>query len=143
MKLNWGNYLVLGMGAFMAFIISMGVYMLTQTKDDYDKQYYEKGINFDADYNREKQVVTDKAAPQISFDTQNMRLNFSAPVKGKIRFTRAADERMDKLFSIESRNASDTVFIGLGQLTKGPYRLRIEWQSNQKQYLYEQEVIIK
>ncbi|MDT3403897.1 FixH family protein [Mucilaginibacter terrae] len=143
MKLHWGNYLVLGMGLFMAFIISMAIYMFSQTKDDYDRQYYEKGINYDADYNREKQVITDKAAPQISFDAQSMRLKFPAPIQGKIRFIRAADKRMDKLFSIQSQKAADTVFIGLSELAKGPYRLRMEWQSNQKQYLYEQEVTLK
>lgn len=131
------------MGAFMVFIISMGVYMFTQTKDDYDKQYYEKGINFDQDFDREKQVFADRAVPKVSFDAQNMLVEFAAPAKGKLRFTRAADRRMDKLFAVASTNAADLVVIPLTALAKGPYKLRFEWQSNLKQYLYEQDIMIK
>jgi hypothetical protein len=143
MKLNWGNYLIMGMATFMVFIISMAVYMFAQTKDDYDKQYYEKGINFDHDYSRERLVFADKAVPQISINAQNVRVKFAAPAKGELRFTRAADRRMDKLFHIKSNNAADTFLIPLDELAKGPYKLRFEWQSNLKQYLYEQEVMIK
>ncbi|WP_345949330.1 FixH family protein [Mucilaginibacter sp. PAMB04274] len=143
MKLNWGNYLIMGMGAFMVFIISMGVYMFAQTKDDYDKQYYEKGINFDQDFNREKQVFADRAVPKVSFDAQNMLVQFAAPAKGKLRFTRAADRWMDKVFPVECIKAADPVIIPLTALAKGPYKLRVEWQSNLKQYLYEQDITIK
>ena len=143
MKLNWGNYLIIGMATFMVFIISMAVYMFAQTKDDYDKQYYEKGINFDQDYNREKQVFADRAVPKVSFDAQNMLIQFAAPAKGKLRFTRAADRHMDKLFAVKSINAADPVMIPLTALTRGPYKMRFEWQSNLKQYLYEQEIMIK
>ena len=143
MKLNWGNYLIIGMATFMVFIMSMAVYMFAQTKDDYDKQYYEKGIDFDQDYNRERQVFADRVVPQISFNVQNMLVKFAAPAKGQLRFTRAADRRMDKLFPVESTNAADPVIIPLKALVKGPYKLRCEWQSNLKQYLYEQEIMIK
>jgi hypothetical protein len=143
MQMNWGKYLVLGMASFMTFIISMGVYMLTQTKDEYDRQYYEKGLDYDQDYMREKQVVTDNAKPTISFNGTFMQLHFAAAIKGKIFLTRAADREMDKAFTVESDNGENVVSLPLSQLAKGEWKLRAEWHSNQKDYLYQQNILIK
>ncbi|MVN90587.1 FixH family protein [Mucilaginibacter aquatilis] len=143
MQMNWGKYLMLGMAAFMTFIISMGVYMFTQSKDDYDKLYYEKGLNYDQDYLREKQVIADKAQPVISFNKEYLQLHFSAAIKGKIYLTRAADRHMDRTFALKSDNSDNIVWIPLSKLAKGEWKLRAEWQSNQKDYLYQQAILIK
>ncbi|QJD98208.1 nitrogen fixation protein FixH [Mucilaginibacter robiniae] len=139
--MNWGKYLVAGMGSFMLFIISMGVYMFTQPADDYDKQYYEKGLTFDHDYVREKQVAQDKAQPVISFSDNNLIVRFTQPADGSVKFEHASNHRLDKMFSIQS-NAGNVVSIPLEQLSTGQWHLRFEWASLHKNYLYEQEVYL-
>lgn len=137
--MNWGKSIVAGMATFMLFIIGMGVYMVSRPTDDYDNQYYEKGLAFDKQYARKKQVVTDKAQPIISISGNVMVIQFAQPADGVLRFKRSADRRMDKSFTIES-DADNTVHIPLAQVAAGQWLLHFEWASHQKAYEYEQEI---
>lgn len=139
--MNWGKSLVAGMATFMLFIIGMGVYMVSRPTDDYDKQYYEKGLAFDKEYTREKQVVTDKAQPLISFADKEMVVKFTEPADGVLKFKRSSDRHMDKTITIES-NADNTMRIPLSQLAAGQWLLHFEWVSHQKSYEYEQEIYL-
>ncbi|WP_342646893.1 FixH family protein [Mucilaginibacter sp. CSA2-8R] len=139
--MNWGKSLVAGMAAFMLFITGMGAYMMSRPTDDYDKQYYEKGLAFDKEYTREKQVVTDKAQPLISFASKEMVIKFTEPADGVLKFKRSSDRNMDKTFTIEC-HADNALHIPLQKLTAGPWVVHFEWVSHQKAYAYEQEVYL-
>jgi hypothetical protein len=71
--MNWGKATVLILIVFVLFIGGMSVYMFRSPKDDYDPQYYEDGINFDHDYNRETQVNKDHAQPAIRINTDSIK----------------------------------------------------------------------
>jgi len=143
MTMNWGKYLILGMACFMLFIVGMAVYMFAQTKDEYDRQYYEKGLNFDADYTRQKQVLTDKAQPKIALNNKSISIKFTSAAKGKLYFNRPSNGKLDQVLPFENTNDDPTLTIPLNKLATGPWHLRFEWESNHKQYLYEQEITIK
>ncbi|MBS1502574.1 MAG: FixH family protein, partial [Bacteroidetes bacterium] len=109
-KMNWGKGLALGMGTFMLFIIAMGAYMFRQAPDDYDHQYYEKGLAYDSVYNQERQVVTDKVQPKIIVGQNAVRVDFAAPATGTVQFERLADPSLDKMIAF-STDAGNTVNI--------------------------------
>jgi len=99
--MNWGKGIVFTMIAFMLFILSMCYYMFTAPVDEYDHQYYEKGLNFDHDYDREVQVYKDHAVPLVVADADNLKLTFSQPVSsGKVTLSRPSDYTMDKTFDM-------------------------------------------
>ena len=140
--MNWGKGIILGMVIFMLFILSMCVRMFLLPHDDYDHQYYEKGLNFNHYYNREAQVVKDNARPLIMVIGGGLKITFIQPAKGKIIFTRPSNPAMDKSFSFsDSKGVNIQVppgFVGAGQ-----WQLEFDWISNHKQYLYHQEIFIK
>lgn len=130
------------MVVFMLFILSMCIYMFMLPADDYDHQYYEKGLNFDHDYNREEQVVKDKAQPVITINNNVMNLAFARPALGTITFLRPSNQYQDKHFKIDTY-AGSGIGMPLNSIEKGQWQLVIEWQSDHKAYLYHKEVYIK
>ncbi|MCJ8208962.1 FixH family protein [Mucilaginibacter sp. RS28] len=140
MKMNWGKGIVLGMSAFILFIASLAGYMLTQP-DDYDKQYYEKGLAFDKDYAKEKQVNTDKAKPVVRIAGNQLEATFVKAASGTVKFLRPSDRRLDQSFSLKT-DANDVVTFPVAKFTTGQWQLVFEWTSGGKQYLYKQEVFI-
>lgn len=140
--MNWGKGIIAGMIVFMLFILSMCIYMFSAPADEYDHQYYEKGLGFDRDYKLEQQVTKDHAQPIIRQTGQMLNLKFTTPVAGKIRFIRPSSQAMDKIFPLNSGNADD-VEISLSTIKTGKWQLVLEWQSKQKNYLYQQEIYIK
>lgn len=138
--MNWGKGIVIGLVVFVTFISAMGVYMFGQP-DDYDKQYYEKGLAFNADYVREKQVYIDKLQPEIRISSANLLINFVKPAVGKIHFVRPSDRKMDQVLGLKT-DQNDQVHIPLSQLAKGPWNLVIEWANGGRKYLYQQEIFV-
>jgi len=137
--MNWGKATVLILIAFVLFIGGMSYYMFRSPKDDYDHQYYEDGINFDHDYNREAQVTKDNAQPIISFKTDSIKFNFPQIVDGKVKLMRPASDAPDKTFPLEGK----VIAIPVSQLIRGKWKLVFEWKSNDNAYLYNTEIFIK
>ncbi|GAB3929925.1 FixH family protein [Mucilaginibacter myungsuensis] len=138
--MNWGRGIVGGMAVFMVFILSLCFQMFRAPADEYDHQYYEKGLGYDKDYKRERQVVIDKAQPTIEHADGQLLILFTDTVNGKARFIRPSSTALDKTVII---NSGQTAAIPLGHFSKGRWTLVLEWQSHNKDYLYQKEIYIK
>lgn len=103
---------------FMLFISAMGVRMFMVPGDDYDHQYYEKGLTFNRDYDREKQVTTDHATPVIEQVGQTLVLRFKTPLSGSIRFERPSDQLQDRSFPLRP-DESNKVVLPVSNLAAG------------------------
>lgn len=137
--MNWGKGIVGGMIVFMLFIIAMSVYMFMAPEDQYDHQYYEKGLNFDKFYNKEAQVVKDHAQPVIKISGGIITLTFDQSAKGTITFMRPSNDAMDKTYNIDGKEAQFPVVL----VGKGQWQFVFDWVSNNKAYLYQKEVYLK
>jgi len=134
---------MIGMLCFMSFIVVLGVLMFNSKTDALvDNDYYEKGLNYDKDYNRKEQVKIDDAAPIIEITADNILLTFKNKAEGSIKLVRNSDKRMDKNITMLT-DAANVVKIPLQGIEKGQWRLIISWTSEGLDYLNEQEILIK
>lgn len=138
--MNWGKGIVIGMTCFVAFIVSLGVFMFMQP-DDYDQQYYEKGLAYDKDYGKEKQVITDHAQPLINLQDTALTITFHQPAHGQINFVRPSDRHLDKIINLETGMLNKSL-IPISRLATGQWQLELSWTSDGKAYLYKQEIYI-
>lgn len=140
-KLNWGNGIVIGMAAFVSFIVILGVQMFRDSPGDYDHNYYEKGLAYDSLYAKEKQVITDNVAPHVKIDDKNMLVQFTGASAGHIRFERPSDPDQDRLLTLQT-NSSNSAVIPLDKFASGQWQITFDWQSNGKKYLYQREMFL-
>jgi len=141
--MNWGKGITLTMVAFVLFILTMCYRMFTAPVDDYDHQYYEKGLSFDKDFDREVRVYKDHAVPKIKLEADNIQLTFSQPVTGgKVTLNRPSDYKLDRVYDLKT-NAANEFNIPVPKITTGHWLLVFEWESNHKQYLYQQAIKLK
>ncbi|HWZ05268.1 MAG TPA: FixH family protein [Mucilaginibacter sp.] len=141
--MNWGKAIALTMVAFMLFILTMCYRMFTAPVDDFDHQYYEKGLSFDKDYDREVQVYKDHAVPSIKSDGDDIQLTFSQPVSGgKVTLNRPSNYKMDRVYDLKL-NAQNEFDIPLTKIAGGHWLVVFEWESNHKQYLYQHGITLK
>jgi hypothetical protein len=140
--MNWGKATVAILITFVLFISGLSYFMFSAPNDEYDHQYYEDGLNFDHDYNREAQVTKDHAAPVIEIDTCCIKLTFSQLIKGEVRMSRPSSDARDTTFALDNKNGNP-VLILTKHLAKGKWALVFDWKSDNKAYLYQHEVYIK
>jgi len=137
--MNWGKGLTLTLAIFVLFIAGMSIYMFASPQDDYDHDYYERGLRFDKDYNREENVIKYHAQPKIVMTDENIIFSFSGEPTGSVKFERPSNTGMDRVFRISSLQLS----IPVKQLTKGDWQLIFDWKSNGHSFLYQHEIFIK
>lgn len=141
--MNWGTKLVIAMALFMAFIIALSTKMILSDKDDLvDKDYYEKGLNYDLDYQRKQNMENDKAEPKIELEPKSMKVVFVQPATGTVTFAHSKDRRLDRKFTINTGNSSEAV-ISLIDIAHGSWHLTFEWKSGDKMYMFKKEVFIQ
>ncbi|RWY54341.1 FixH family protein [Mucilaginibacter gilvus] len=140
--MNWGKGIIGGMVLFMLFILSMCIYMFMAPEDGYDHQYYEKGLNFDKDFKKEKQVQTDHASPVITVSGKMINVLFNKPAAGTIKFVRPSNEALDNEIKLDS-TAGKNIAIPAGSMAVGRWQIVINWESSHKAYLYQQKIDIK
>ncbi|HEY9195203.1 MAG TPA: FixH family protein [Mucilaginibacter sp.] len=140
--MNWGKGLIIGMGTFMMFIIAMGIKMFMIPGDDYDHQYYEKGLNFNHDLQKEQRVIADHMTPAISQAGQELHLQFAAKPDGYLQLQRPSDQSLDKRIQL-SADDHYAVRVPLNGLARGQWQLVLNWKANGGEYLFQREIFIK
>ena len=125
---------------FILFILSMCIYMFKMPADEYDHQYYEKGLNFDKDFAKEKQVQTDHAQPVIMVNGDVVNIGFAKAATGTARFLRPSSQDADKVLELDG---SPNEQLPVKNLARGRWQLIINWTSDRKSYLYQQEIYLK
>ncbi|RYD84996.1 MAG: nitrogen fixation protein FixH [Sphingobacteriales bacterium] len=137
-KSNWGKYLMLGMGCFMLFIVVLVVMMFKQPADEYDPRYYERGLNYNSEYARERNVLIDIVEPIIKIEQGKCSINFKGNVTGKIVFARPSDKKMDREFVMDNSKH----FITPTGFVNGNWQLTLTWKQHGKEYLYKKDIYI-
>lgn len=141
--MNWGTKLIVAMALFMGFIITLSVRMIFSEKDDLvENNYYEKGLHYDYDYNRKKNVERDGAQPVMEFGQATVRIHFKAPSVGTVKFAHSKDRKLDKVFRMIS-GEGNVVDLPLQGITPGYWYLTFQWKSSGKEYLFEKGVMIQ
>lgn len=137
--MNWGKGLVIGLASFMLFITVLVIKMYKSAEEDsFDKDYYEKGLHYDVEYQQKQQVITDHVQPIIKQTDDFVNINLVAVDSGTVNFKRPADSKKDQLFSI---NKTETQIPKSG-LEKGEWQIVIQWKVGAKKYLYQKNLFM-
>ena len=140
--MNWGLKIALGLGVFMTFIMVLAYLMMTSKNDDLvDADYYEKGINYNVDYEKKSRVTKDQATPEVLINGQQLTITFKKAATGTVKLIRTADKSMDKNMTLKT-DSLNQYNIPITGLATGLWKLQIDWNSNGLSYLYEKEVML-
>ena len=127
----------------MSFILVLAVLMIRSDPDALvENNYYEKGLNYDEVYQHKAQVFKDSAVPTVIVMESKIIISFKAHAQGSINLMRTSDKRMDRITDFNT-DETHQFFISTRSLTKGQWRLIIDWHNEEGiRYLYEQEIIL-
>lgn len=142
--MNWGAKIVLGMIAFMLFIIGMVVYMFKQHGNDglVEDDYYERGINYDQEYNAKKNTLDDDAVPVIKITENQIIIQLKEAADYQLLLMRPSSSKKDRRSKGKTMGEEHLIIIESGDLDKGHWSLNISWQMNGKNYQYKKDFMI-
>ncbi|NGM66656.1 FixH family protein [Sphingobacterium sp. SGR-19] len=128
--MNWGLKIVLGLGAFIIFIVSAGIYMVTKNTDTLeDEDYYEKSLSYDEVYQRKQNLLDDHARPTVNVRNDTLYIMFSKPHnRGDLIFMRPSDSMLD--ISLPFVTEGQDYRLPVDNFKRGSWRLEISWELN-------------
>jgi nitrogen fixation protein FixH len=140
MKMNWGTGMAITMIAFMAFIIVLAVKMSNIETNLVEKDYYEKGQNFDK-INEMKSNFIKKGDVLSIFDNETSYTFafFSEMDSGYIHFYRPSSRKLDFKMNCASRS---TIKVDVSTLLRGAWNVKVMVFKDGIGYLTEEAIEI-
>lgn len=140
--MNWGTKLIIGLGLFMGFIATLVTFMILNHEKDalIEKDYYEKGQNYDLDYKAMQDALNDKVVPVITTNEKGTSITFPISVTYEMLWRRLSDPNLDRTF--KSNAPRKDVFIPINELKSGSWLLRIQYNADNRNYLHQIKIII-
>jgi len=148
MKFNWGTGIVIGMLAFICFIMYFVVTMMSSANYDHDlvvEDYYKAELHYQQDIDAEENALS--LEDHIKLERKGEELYILFPetldlnrIKGVIKMYRPSNKKLD--FDIPFSTIESMKYrIPSGQMVKGRWNVNISWEQDGKEYLSKKEIV--
>jgi hypothetical protein len=147
MKLNWGAGIAIVYGMFVLLMVGFVIRSKNIDHSLVMDNYYEEDLAYQGHLDK---VANTKALPndltiQPDTDKQSLTLQFPEQlgrVTGEIWFYRANDTSRDIRIPITT-DRLNTMQVATKDLVDGKWKVKVDWQSEGRDYYSEQEIYIQ
>ncbi|WP_295179732.1 FixH family protein [uncultured Christiangramia sp.] len=148
MKINWGTGIVIGMLAFISFIMYFVVTMMSSSDYDHDlvvEDYYKAELHYQQDIDAQENALA--LHEQISLERRGDSLIVLFPegidlekTTGMVSLYRPSNKKLD--FSIPFSEIKSSEFeIPADQLVNGRWNVKVTWQNSEKEFMFKTEIV--
>ncbi|WP_299152739.1 FixH family protein [uncultured Christiangramia sp.] len=148
MKINWGTGIVIGMLAFISFIMYFVVTMMSSSDYDHDlvvEDYYKAELHYQQDIDAQENALA--LHEQISLERRGDSLIVLFPegidlekTTGMVSLYRPSNKNLD--FSIPFSEIKSSEFeIPADQLVNGRWNVKVTWQNSEKEFMFKTEIV--
>ncbi len=146
MKFNWGTGIVLAFIGFIAFIMYFIVSMNIGDKYDHDlvsEDYYADELKYQKDIDKLKNSKNLKENINYERTAEGLVINFPndmafKEITGKVFLYRPSNKQLD--FETAISLSDSYLLIPDNRLVDGRWNIKIDWQYNQKSYLFKESI---
>lgn len=140
--MNWGKGIIIGMAAFIGFILFLVISLMQHKVDLVSEDYYQQELDYDQHYDAVSvyHASNEKIAVNITDDL--LLLQFPALMQEDsifIHLKRPDNELLDFRLTV---NGLPQAAIPLKHLQKGRYDLIVSGRLNAKKFIYEDPITI-
>ena len=142
--MNWGTKIVLGMVAFMIFIIAMVVYMFSVHGNDalVDEDYYEKGMNYNQEYDAKQNVTADHADPLITINRNQVVILLRDSASYELKMMRPSTTKDDIKATGTTVGDSNLILLSTKKMVSGLWFMELKWKSKGKPYQFSKNITL-
>lgn len=146
-KFNWGTGIAI---ALIVMVCGMLTLVYIATRQDYflvEKDYYQKGINYQDQIDRIENVNALREKPTVTVSNSEMLVTLpnwfaNKTIEGEIQLYSPVDEALDKKQQMKL-SGSLRQTISLANIKPGRYTVKLDWTANQTPYYWEQKITIE
>ncbi|MCX2495403.1 FixH family protein [Pedobacter sp. PF22-3] len=142
--MNWGTKIVMGMFAFMLFIVGMVIYMFHMHGRDalIEENYYEKGINYNSEYDAKQNVIQDDAKPKITITNTQLVIQLKDSAQYELVLMRAVNSDDDVKMKGNTTGTSHLILVDKTKMARGMWFMNLSWHAEGKAYLFKNNITL-
>jgi hypothetical protein len=142
-QMNWGKWIVVSFLLFVGLMATIVTISMKQDVNLVSPQYYQDDLDYQHQLDRKNNAEALVEKPEISIANNQLRVFFGAQAVegGTVSVFRPSDNRLDQHFRLKS-SADPLQVFPMKTLTKGAYRIKMQWLAKGKEYYLEKFVII-
>nr|WP_294858597.1 FixH family protein [uncultured Fluviicola sp.] len=141
--MNWGKGIIIGMGLFMGFILTMVVIMMRQKIDLVEEDYYKRELNYEDQLAAQKMYATSVGKISVTSEKNGLHVYFSSGFQkddATITLRRPNDKSKDLVLTIRP---IDEVTIPTSTFPKGLFTITVNGSIQGKPYEMSEQVTIR
>lgn len=147
MKINWGTGIVIAMFIMICGILTLVYVAIHQDYSLVEKDYYQKGINYQEQIDRVNNSNALREKPQLIISNQMLKIQFPdwfrhKMIEGEILIYSPVDEKLDQNTPLKL-NETLSQAISLQQTKPGRYTVKLDWEADNTPYYWEQQITIE
>ncbi|WP_405200096.1 FixH family protein [Christiangramia sp. LLG6405-1] len=148
MKINWGTGIVIGMLAFISFIMYFVVTMMSSSDYDHDlvvEDYYKAELHYQQDIDAQENALALNEQISIRRKGESLIVLFPEGIDlekttGLVSLYRPSNKKLD--FNIPFSEIKSSEFeIPTDQLVNGRWNVKVTWQNSEKEFMFKTEIV--
>lgn len=137
--MNFGKWIVL---SFVLFALFIGTLVWLCVREDISlvsKDYYKEELEYQKQIERQQNTLQLQQQPNVKLINQSLEVEIAKIESGNLKLFCPSNSKMDREFNLSSSNSQT---VDVSSLQKGKYIVKLSWQSEGKEFYYEQEIFI-
>lgn len=144
--MNWGKKITIVYLAFVALIVTMVVISARQKVDLVSSDYYAKELNYQSDINKMKNANALSTKLKCSLINNTIELIFpdehqNKSITGNAFVYKPSDNKSDRVFPLNTFEGREV--ISTQDLSKGMYKIKVDWVVEGVEYQTESVIVIQ
>ncbi|WKZ60645.1 MAG: FixH family protein [Cyclobacteriaceae bacterium] len=143
--MNWGKWIIVAFVLFAAFIGTMITIMMKQDIGLVTKNYYAEDLAFQEQMERKQNTEQLELKPEVTIEQRQVLKVYFPSVSfiesGEVRLVRPSSEKLDQQIKLQA-SADSVQLFNLNPLTPGPYRVKLLWKAEGKEFYLEKLIVI-
>lgn len=140
---KWGVGIFALFGGFVVFILICVAFASLQSFDLVEREYYQKGIEYQTQIDRLNRTAATGTSPIIVFDSRRNGIVVSFPTSvptdslhGTVTLFRPSNAQWDRTMPL-SLNTENEQMILADRLARGRWRIKVDWSVGDSTYFAE------
>lgn len=145
--MNWGHAIIIVFVLFAIGILTLVTRSMQTRIDMVTPDYYAEELKYQSTIDARNNTGDLSAPVSVRQPGDSIELAFpgelkGAPLQGKVHFYRPSDSRKDFTLPL-SLDDTGRLLVSRTQFEKGPYRIKMQWQFNGKDYFHETQFYVQ
>lgn len=143
--MNWGKKITIVYLSFVALVVTLVVVSMRQKVDLVTPDYYAKELNYQSDINKMKNANTLSEKLQIKISDGYIVITFppehsNLELQGSVLMYKPSDNKSDKTISLKTNNGEFSILTK--DMTKGMYKVKVDWKTHNKEFQSENVIVL-